>query len=223
MAANLFAPSAYTAALLLYLQKNRFLLPLNNVLEMGIGSGVLLASALQLGARQATGVDIENAAVEATRALLIQEGLVSRAQLGQGDLWSAAVVQGQTFDFIISNLPQFACERVPVDGHLPSWSAGGTDGRDLMNPFLSGLHRYLSKNGRAVITHNVFLDFESTQQLIGKNHMTARVAQSVSVPLPSNKLNCMNPHTLKRYNGHGVKQVGGNWFVDFDVLEITWS
>lgn len=190
---------------------------------MGIGSGVLLASALKLGAQRATGVDIENAAVEATRALFTQEGLMARAQLGQGDLWSAPVVQGQSFDFIISNLPQFACERVPGDGHLPSWSAGGPDGRRLMDPFLNELAHYLTANGRAVITHNVFLNLGQTQHILAQCGLAARVAQTVSVPLPLQKLACLNPETLERYNGRGVQCVGSSWFVDFDVLEITWQ
>ena len=196
---------------------------MHHVLEVGVGSGVVLASALQLGAVQATGIDIEPAAIVATKALLVKEGLSAKAQLRCGDMWSVGNVQGQKFDFVISNLPQFACERVPGDGHLPSWSAGGPDGRRLMDPFLSGLPAHLDQAGRAVITHNVFLGLDKTHALLARSGLQTRVVHSVSVPLSPEKLRCMNADVLKRDNGRGVHRVGDCWFVNFDVLEITWK
>ena len=196
---------------------------MNCILEVGVGSGVVLASALQLGAVRATGIDIEQAAIDASKALLVKEGLNAKAQLSCGDMWSVGNVQGQKFDFVISNLPQFACERVTGDGHLPSWSTGGPDGRRVVDSFLSGLPEHLDKAGRAVITHNVFLGLDKTQALLARGGLQARVAHSVSVPLSLEKLKCMNADVVKRDNGRGVHRVGDCWFVDFDVLEITWK
>ena len=223
MTTTLFSPSAYTAALIFYLHKNQNRLPLNNDLEMGIGSGVVLTSALQLGAVPATGIDIENTAVIETLALLVKEGLNDRVQLACGDMWSASVLYGQKFDLIISNLPQFATEGFGGDGHLTTWSAGGADGRRVLDSFLNGVPEHLAENGCAVITHNVFLDLEKTQALLTRLKLEARVVQSLSVPLSPEKLRCMDADTLKRDNGRGVRRVGDCWFVDFDVLEITWK
>ena len=196
---------------------------MNHVLEVGIGSGVVLVSALQLGAVQATGIDLEQAAIDATKALLVREGLSAKAQLACGDMWSTDAVQGQKYDFVISNLPQFACERVPEDGHLPSWSAGGLDGRRVVDAFLTGLPEHLAQNGLAVITHNIFLDLIKTQVLLSRSGLLARVAHSVSIPLSLEKSQCIHPDVLKCDNGRGVRRVGDCWFVDFDVLEITWE
>ena len=64
---------------------------MNCILEVGVGSGVVLASALQLGAVRATGIDIEQAAMDATTALLVKEGLGAKAQLACGDMGSVAL------------------------------------------------------------------------------------------------------------------------------------
>ena len=48
-------------------------------------------------------------------------------------------VAGRRFDLIVANLPHFPMERSDVPGRLPTWSAGGTDGRALLDPFLEGL------------------------------------------------------------------------------------
>ena len=196
---------------------------MNHVLEVGVGSGVVLASALQLGAVKAMGIDIEQAAIDVTQVLLDKEGLGTKAQLACGDMWSVEALRGEKFDLIISNLPQFACELVPGDNHLPSWSAGGPDGRRLIDSFLRGLPAHLRQAGRAVMTHNVFLDLIKTQALLAGDGLRARVVQSVSVPLPLEKLQCINAGVLERDNGRGIHRVGDNWFVDFDVLEITWQ
>ena len=190
---------------------------------MGVGNGVILASALQLGAVRAIGVDIEQAAIDATKALLAKEGLIAKAQLACGDMWSVADVQGQKFDLIISNLPQFATACIVGDGHLPSWSAGGADGRRVVDSFLNGLPEHLDKAGRAVITHNVFLDLDKTRAILAQGGLQARVVHSVSVPLSPEKLQCMDADTLKRDDGRGIHCVGDCWFVDFDVLEMTWK
>ena len=71
-AGSLFSPSEYTAALLMHVRWQAASAPPASALELGTGSGVVLALMLALGAKQALGVDIEAAAVEATQKLLAQ-------------------------------------------------------------------------------------------------------------------------------------------------------
>jgi release factor glutamine methyltransferase len=112
---------------------------------------------------------------------------------------------------------------VEGDGRLPSWSAGGTDGRRSVDQFLNGLGQHLAPGGLAVMTHNVFLDLGKTQAMLCPLGLQARVAFVASAPLTLNKLACLSPQVLARFTGQGIHKIGDYWFVDFDVIEISWK
>lgn len=218
---DLFSPSEYTAALLLYIRQHAARVHASRVLEMGTGSGVVMATLLALGAESALGVDLEALAVQATQNLLNQEDLLARASLVQGDMWAAC--GDARFDLVVTNLPQFAADHVACDGRLASWSAGGADGRRHVDHFLNGLSRHLAPGGLAVMTHNVFLDVGKTQAMADAVGLQARVAYCASAPLPLHKLASLSPQVLARFTGQGLHQVGDYWFVDFDLVEISWK
>jgi release factor glutamine methyltransferase len=218
---NLFRPSDYTAALLFHIRSRAAALPLENVLEVGTGSGVILASLLALGAKRAAGVDIEPAAVQTTQELLRNDGYHDRARVVQGDMWLP--FPGERFDLVVSNLPQFAAERVDADGRLPTWSAGGMDGRTAVDRFLRGLPDHLAANGVAIMTHNVFIDLARTQAMVEAWGMQARSMYSASSPHSVQKMATLNPQVLERHTGGSIHRIGRYWFVDFDIVEISWK
>jgi release factor glutamine methyltransferase len=213
-----FTPSEHTAAILLYLRNTLGHRSIENALEIGTGSGVIIASLLKAGVKHATGVDVEASAIDATRQLLVQQGLGGRAHLFQGNMWEAC--GRQTFDLIVTNLPQFASQLVRDDGHLPTWSAGGPNGRATVDVFLNGLADHLAPGGTAVMTHNVFLDFEKTREILESQGLQGKVAYSASAPLSVAKLASMDPHTRDRFLGRGIHSVGAYWFSDFHLVEI---
>jgi len=218
---HLFSPSEYTAALLLYIRKHAARVRSSRALDMGAGSGVLMATLLAMGAQSALGVELEALAVQAAQKLLIQEGLQAKASLVQGDMWAAC--GDARFDFVVTNLPQFAANHVEGDGRLPSWSAGGTDGRRTVDVFLNGLGQHLAPGGLAAMTHNVFLDVNKTQSMLDPLGLQTRVAFSASAPLPAHKIACLSQQVLARFMGQGIHKMGGYWFVDFDIIEISWK
>lgn len=187
-------------------------------LELGVGSGVVLAAMVSMGADRGVGVDLEAFAVEATRRLLDSLGLAARARVLQGDLWTP--LADERFDLIASNLPQFPQTRPLDDGRLPTWSGGGPDGRAVLDRFLDGLPRHLAPGGRAVITHNAFIDLPRTLQRLAADGLEGEVAQTVSVPLPLHKLEALPPGWFERWDGRGLHRIGGHAFADFHVLEI---
>lgn len=220
-ATNLFSPSEYTAALLLHIRRHAARVHASRVLDMGTGSGVVMATLLSMGAQSALGVELEALAVQAAQKLLTQENLLARSSLVQGDMWAAC--GDALFDFVVTNLPQFAADHVEGDGRLPSWSAGGTDGRRSVDQFLIGLGQHLAPGGLAVMTHNVFLDVSKTQALLDPLGLQARVAYCASAPLPPHKLASLSPQVLGRFTGQGIHKMGNYWFVDFDIVEISWK
>jgi release factor glutamine methyltransferase len=217
-ASDLFAPSAYTAHLLLAARAQVKHKPPKQLLEIGVGSGVVIATLLQAGAHSAWGVDIEPRAVQAAQHLVADLQLGHRCRLEQGTLWSAC--QGQTFDLIVANLPHFASENTEDDAHLPSWSVGGADGRRWVDPFLDGLAEHLAHGGTALMTHNVFIGLQRTQERLANWGLQARVVLSASTPLAPSKLACMTPAVRSGCMGQSVHVVGPYAFVDFDILSI---
>lgn len=221
MSSNLFSPSEYTAALLHHSRRYVAQTRPASVLEIGTGSGVIMASLLAQGAQRALGIDIEAAAVQATQELLRSEGLLERARIVQGDMWLAC--QGERFDLVVSNLPQFAAERIEDDVRLPSWNIGGPDGRNLVDKFLLGLQDHLAPGGRVFMTHNTFLGVDQTRAMLEPQGLQVGVAYSASAPLSGKKLNGLSPAVRERYAGQGIHQMGSYCFADFDVLEISWK
>ncbi len=213
-----FQPTEYTAALMLRLRQQSARLEGASVLEIGTGSGVVMATLLAQGARQALGVDLEAEAVACTRDLLAALGLGTRAQVVQGDMWAPCA--GQRFDVIAANLPQFPVRQALDDGRLPSWSCGGADGRALVDPFLRGLALHLAPGGLVVMTHNAFIGLEQTQAMLATAGLQALVASTVSVPLPQHKLRGLPAPVLQAKLGHGLHQLGDCAFADFHVLDI---
>ena len=131
--ATAFWPSQYTAALLQALRLHREWVDGARVLEIGCGSGVLLAAAGRLGAAALCGVDLEPAAVATTRTLLLDLDLTAAIEVHQGDLF--APVHDRRFDLILANLPHFPMEPAPIGERLPTWSSGGADGRAIARSF----------------------------------------------------------------------------------------
>ena len=75
--------------------------PLEPVLDVGCGSGILALAALALGAYTAVGVDISGRAVRRTRDNAERNGLLPRLRLVQG---STECLRGP-FGLILANLP----------------------------------------------------------------------------------------------------------------------
>lgn len=219
MAAPCLDPTPYTAALLQQLRLRAARLAGAAVLEMGTGSGVVLAAMLQAGARAGTGVDLEPAAVAATQDLLREAGVAARAEVVQGDLWAPCA--GRRFDVIATNLPQYPLCGPLDEDRLPSWSNGGADGRALVDRFLHGLPAHLAPGGCALMTHNRFIGMDRTQALLQAQGLQARVACTVCLPLSARRVAAL-PATVRGARGEeGLLQLGPYAFAEFHVLEIT--
>jgi methylase of polypeptide subunit release factors len=209
-------PSEYTAALLQVLQADRARVRDARVLEIGSGSGVVLAALGALGAGAVCGIDIEQEAVEAGARLLRRLG--HAAELHCGDMWLP--VAGRRFDLIVANLPHFPMEPVPVAGRLPTWSSGGADGRWLLDAFLEGLPIHLESDGRAMLTHNAFVGLERSHEIARAHGLSLDVRRTVLVYIPEEKLGRMTPAVLRAEEGRSLHRYGPYTFGEVHVVEI---
>jgi release factor glutamine methyltransferase len=212
-------PSEYTAALIQALQARRATVRGARVLEIGSGSGVVLAALADLGAASLCGIDIEGDAVASGILLLDELGHGKVAEFYQGDMWRP--VDGRRFDLIVANLPHNAL----VDPHLPgrraTWSAAGADGRRLLDPFLEGLGRHLAPGGRAFITHNGFVGLDRSRQMLSGAGLTPEVVLTTLVTLPDEKLVRMTPSVLVAEEGRTIHRYGPYAFAEVHIVEIA--
>jgi methylase of polypeptide subunit release factors len=212
-------PSEYTAALIQVLKTRPDLVRGSTTLEIGSGSGVVLAALAALGASSLCGIDIEEDAVASGMLLLAELGHGETAELYLGDMWLP--VAGRRFDLIVANLPHFPMERSDVPGRLPSWSAGGSSGRTLLDPFLEGLPEHLAEGGRAIITHNAFVDLDRSREILARSGFVLRIALTTLVYIPDEKLARMAGNVLAAHDGGTIHRYGPYAFGEIHIVEIA--
>lgn len=126
-----------------------------HVLDLGVGSGVLLgAILLERPAFFGVGVDRSFDAVRMARDNLVSLGVTDRAHFICGD-WGNSL--GTRFDLIVANPPYIArgeLRRLPIEvrEHDPVRALdGGTDGLDAYRAILADFGRLLAPGGIAVL------------------------------------------------------------------------
>ena len=212
-------PSEYTAALIQVLQANPALVRGASVLDVGSGSGVVLAALGALGASSLCGIDIEEDAVVSGLLLLAELGHGKAAEFHQGDMWRP--VTGRRFGLIVANLPHFPMERSDVPGRLPTWSAGGGNGRALLDPFLEGLSDHLAPEGRAVITHNAFVGVDRSREVLARRGFDMRTVLTTLVYVPEDKLARLSAAVLAAEDGRTIHRYGPYAFGEMQIVEIA--
>ncbi len=211
-------PSEYTAMLIQGLRARATWVRGVDALEVGSGSGVVLATLGGLGAASLCGVDIEEKAVTLGVALLGTLGYGATSQVLCGDMWQP--VAGRRFGLVTANLPHFPMVDPDISGRLPSWSDGGSDGRRLLDPFIEGLPRHLAPGGRAVIAHNAFVDVERSRAMAACGGLELRIASTTLVYVTDDKLEHMTESVLRREEGRSIHRYGPYTFADMHIVEI---
>jgi len=211
-------PSEYTAALIQVLRHRADWVRGADALEIGAGSGVVLAVLSALGSASVCGIEIEPVAIAAAADLLCDLDGPAMAELHQGDMWQP--IGRRRFGLIAANLPHFPMPAQRFGERLPSWSSGGIDGRNLLDRFLLGLDTHLAPGGRAVITHNAFIDLPRSREIVAEFGLSLRVAMTVMVHIPSAKLELMTPAVLRAEEGRTIHRYGPYAFAEMHIVEI---
>ena len=213
-----FRPSDYTGLLLHALKSRAGQFGRGMGLDMGTGSGVLLATLGLLGVKRLYGVDIDPNAIAASERLVRQLGLFERTRLLQCSLWEP--LGDERFDVVVANLPNFAASQPSDPDHSRFWSVGGPDGRKLIDPFLAGLRFHLRDSGVALMTHNVFAGLPETNDILARHNLSARVVLATVTLLHPMKSALLDPDVRARYAGNAINKLGPYEFADVQVLEI---
>jgi len=210
-------PSEYTAALIHAIRAEPSRVCGARVLEIGCGSGVVLAVLGGLGAVSLCGIDIERDSIATGQSLLRELG--HDAEIYQGDMWQP--VSGRRFDLIVANLPHFPMDHFEISGRLSTWSSGGIDGRELLDPFLEGLSDHLGANGRSLITHNAFVDVGRSRGILERHGLAMHIVKTVLVHIANEKIDLMTPSILRAEEGSSLHRYGPHTFADMHIVEIA--
>nr|WP_294528676.1 methyltransferase domain-containing protein [uncultured Rhodopila sp.] len=211
-AADPMQPSQYTAAMLRVIEQRGPLLPIGRAIEIGTGSGVLLAALSRRGAGALWGVDIDPDALAATARLLRQEAGDKPVQLLLGNVWEP--VPPLAFDAVIANLPHYPAELQAQDGRGSRWSGGG---RRALDVFLHGLAAHLSAGGAAWITHHALVGLEQTRDILAEHRLTAEIVFSWTVHETAARIADLPPPLRASAL---LRRIGPYHFTEADVLEI---
>jgi methylase of polypeptide subunit release factors len=190
-----------------------------HALEVGSGSGVVLAALGALGAASLCGIDIVPEAVLSGAKLLRALGYGTSAEFHHGDLF--APVSGRRFELIVANLPHFPTTAGDFIDRLPTWSVGGPDGRSLLDRFLGGLISHLAPGGTAVITHNAFVGIERSCEIVAQSGLSLRIAATTMLYIPDEKLSRMTDSVLRAEAGRSIHLYGPYAFAEMHIVEIT--
>ena len=214
-----FRPSEYTGLLLEAVQQLPAPGPDSDAAEIGVGSGVVLASLGQRGFTRLHGVDSNPEALRATAALLDGLGLGGRARLAAGSVWQPFA--GQRFDVVAANLPQFPSD-LPTDAdRSPSWGTGGADGRRVMDPFIAGLSAHLKPGGVALITHSTIVGTARTQAMLAAQGLRCAAVLAAQVLLRPDKADLLPASSWARGRALGLLQLGPYRFIEVHILRIA--
>lgn len=210
-------PSEYTSALIQALRNAPGKVRGKQVLEIGSGSGVVLAVLGALGAASVCGIDIEEDAIEASMELLAGLGH-DNAEFLRGDMWRP--VTGRRFDLIVANLPNSPHPQVSIAGRPANWSAGGPDGRRLVDTFIDGLAAHLVPGGRALMTHNSYIGLDRTRAAAKSHGLSCDVCLSILVYVPEEKLALMTPSLVQAEEGRSLHSFGPYTFGEIHIVEF---
>ena len=119
-----------------------------NVLEVGVGSGVLSIGAARAGAAKVTALEINPRAKNTAGFNIVMNGFEDRIAIIDGNSDVFRPVAGQTFDYIFSNPP---FEPTPPDQDFFYHSAAGPFGLDFIETMLQGVNEVLKPGGHLQI------------------------------------------------------------------------
>jgi len=208
-------PSQYTCMLLE--QASMYFSSPNckSVLDVGVGSGVILAEAAKKGVKELWGVDISPFAINAAGELLKVVSPDLTPHLVVGDMW-APLPAGMRYSLIVANLPHFPGRHHDEDRPV-GW--GGGEGRETMNRFIVGLSDRLADEGFALITHHDMTEFEVTRDLIIDCGLRFETVTEWLVFEPPERMQSVDKRTLKSL-GKFITYHGAYAFMNSRILKI---
>ena len=210
--------SEYSCAMIGALRKHVAFGSAKDVLDIGVGSGILLAAASMLGADRLFGIDVDEEAIARTSQTMSSLSPPRTADLVVGDMWSG--FPGHKFDLIVANLPQFpARDGAALAGRRAFWSVAGPTGDKLIRSFLSGLCENLKPNGCAILSQTCWVDMEALLDREASGEIEGTIIDQFLIQVTPDKIAAMDSCVLNSRKS-GLIHIGSSVFADVFIWRL---
>jgi len=150
------------------------------VLDLGTGCGILGILAAKKAGR-VVAVDLNPYAVRCARSNSMLNGLRSKIDFIQASLFTA-FNGNAAFDLILFNAPYLPSDEGGPESWITCSWAGGTNGREVIDRFISKASSYLKPNGRVLLMQSTLTGVEETLQKFSKSNLKAWVKSERKLP-----------------------------------------
>jgi release factor glutamine methyltransferase len=150
------------------------------VLDLGTGCGILAVLAAKTASRVAA-VDLNPYAIRCAKENARLNSVQEKIDFFQGDLFMA-LSPDVRFDLVLFNAPYLPSEA----GEAASWIgrswAGGADGRQVVDRFISEVPAYLKSYGRVLLMQSTLTGVEETLHGFAQQNLNACVIAAQKLP-----------------------------------------
>jgi release factor glutamine methyltransferase len=132
-------------------------------------------------AKKVVATDINPHAVSCVQMNARQNGVLAKMDIRLGNLFEP-VEKDEKFDVIIFNAPYLPTSESEKKSWLGKAWAGGQSGRDIIEPFVSGVPKYLKKKGKIFLVQSSLSDIDRTIRRFKESGLDAMVIAEKKFP-----------------------------------------
>jgi release factor glutamine methyltransferase len=150
------------------------------VLDVGTGCGLLgITAAKKAGCVVA--VDLNPYAIQCAKLNSILNGVRDKIGFVQASLFTA-LNPNATFDLILFNAPYLPSDEGEADSWIGRAWAGGANGREVVDQFISKVPSHLSPCGRVLLMQSTLTGVEETIRKFSEQNLKATVKAEQKLP-----------------------------------------
>jgi release factor glutamine methyltransferase len=150
------------------------------VLDLGTGSGILAVLAAKKGGC-VVAVDLNPYAVGCAKENARLNGVYDKIGFLQSDLFSALSADVR-FDVVLFNAPYLPSEADESASWIGRSWAGGADGRQVVDRFITEVPLYLKPHGRILLMQSTLTGVEETLNGFAQQNLDACIAATEKLP-----------------------------------------
>ena len=150
------------------------------VLDVGTGSGVLAVVAAKKGG-VVVAVDINPYAIRCAKKNSELNGVSGKIDFVQASLFMA-LNSDVAFDLILFNAPYLPSDEGESDTWMGRAWAGGVNGREVVDRFISEVPAHLKPSGRVLLMQSTLTGVEETIRKFAEHHLKATVKAEQKLP-----------------------------------------
>lgn len=151
-----------------------------DVLDLGTGCGILAVLAAKQ-ARKVVATDINPYAIKCAKENARKNSVEDRVEFRLGDLFQP-IRSDETFSLILFNAPYLPSKPSEQKSWIGRAWAGGANGRDLVDRFITNAPEFLSAGGRILLVQSSLSGIEKTMEKFADRRLGAKVVAEVKFP-----------------------------------------